>query len=265
MDKKLLAILKNFGLTNYEAEVYGALLSVEEAKVSDLAERVKVPRSQIYLILKRLIDLGLCSEKKGKIKFYSCLPPNIGFRYLLEKEEKELKNKFLLIKELEKIYKQRENKRKFFEFIEVIKGESGREYLTSLVKDAQKEILIFCKYIFKKTKERLEKSYNMEMIALKNKVKVRCLYEKNIFYDPEVFPYIKKLIKNGEEVRVIDYLPINMTVMDDRMATFSLLEENEEDVVIFCVNHPALVKLMKAGFEHYWSRGKEVNSKKEEK
>ncbi|MEO0135771.1 MAG: helix-turn-helix domain-containing protein, partial [candidate division WOR-3 bacterium] len=77
MDKKLFAILKNFGLTNYEAEVYSALLRVDKAKVSDLAEMVSVPRPQIYLILKRLIDLGLCTEKKGKIKYYSSLPPSI--------------------------------------------------------------------------------------------------------------------------------------------------------------------------------------------
>ncbi|MEO0097756.1 MAG: helix-turn-helix domain-containing protein [candidate division WOR-3 bacterium] len=265
MDKKLFAILKNFGLTNYEAEVYSALLKVDKAKVSDLAEMVSVPRPQIYLILKRLIDLGLCTEKKGKIKYYSCLPPNIGLRYLLEKEEKELKNKFSLIKELEKIYKQRENKKKSLEFIEVIKGESGREYLISLLKNAKKEVLIFCKYILKKTKERLEKSYNMEMVALKNNVKVYCLYEKSFFNDPDIFPYIKKLIKNGEKARVIDYLPMNMTVIDEKSATFSLLGEDEEDVVIFYLNHPALITLMKAGFEYYWQKGKEVNLKKEEK
>lgn len=265
MDNKPLTILKSFGLTNYEAEVYSALLKVDKAKVSDLAEVVSVPRPQIYLILKRLIDLGLCTEKKGKIKYYSSLPPSIGLRYLLEKEERELKNKFSLIKELEKIYQKRENKSKSVEFIEVVKGESGREFLISLLKSAQKEVLVFCKYILRKTRERLEKSYNMEMIVLKNKVKVRCLYEKTFFNDPDIFPYIKKLIKNGEKARVIDYLPMNMTVIDDKGATFSLLEEDEEDVVIFCLNHPALVELMKAGFEYYWQKGKEVNFKKEEK
>ncbi|MCS7250358.1 MAG: hypothetical protein NZ608_05450 [candidate division WOR-3 bacterium] len=265
MDKKLFEILKSFGLTNYETEVYGALLKVDKAKVSDLAEMVNVPRPQIYLILKRLIDLGLCAEKKGKIKYYSCLPPQIGFQKLLEKEEAELKKKFSLIKELEKIYKKRENNVKSFGFVEVIKGESGREYLTSLLRKAQQEVLVFCKYILKKTKERLEKSYNMEMEALKNKVKVRCLYERSFFNDPDVFPYIKKLIKNGEEARVIDYLPMNLTIIDNKNATFSLLGEDEEDVVIFLFTHPALLELMKAGFEYYWQKGKKVDLKREEK
>lgn len=265
MDKKLFEILKSFGLTNYEAEIYGALLRVNRAKVSDLAEMVNVPRPQIYLILKRLIDLGLCTEKKGKIKYYSCLPPDIGFRHLLKKEEEELKRKFSLIKELNEIYQNRKDKGKSVEFIEVIKGESGREFLTSLLRKAEKEVLVFCKYILKKTKERLEKSYNMEMEALKNRVKVRCLYEKVLFYDKDIFPYIKKLVRNGEEAKVIDYLPMNMTVIDDKNTTFSLLGEDEEDVVIFSFNHPALIEVMKAGFEFYWSKGKKVNFKKEEK
>uniref|UniRef100_A0A7V3ZV47 TrmB family transcriptional regulator n=1 Tax=candidate division WOR-3 bacterium TaxID=2052148 RepID=A0A7V3ZV47_UNCW3 len=259
MEKDLLTILKNFGLNNYEAEVYSALLKFGEAKVGDLAKKINVPRPQIYLVLKKLMALGLCVEKRGRIKYYLAISPNLALRKILEKEEKELKAKFSLLKELEEIYQKSKKREINFEFIDVLKGKEAREFLTLMVKNAQKEILIFCKYILKKTPERLKEAYDIELMALKKKIGVRCLYEENFLADEEVFAYVKKLIKMGEEARKIDYLPLNMMLIDDKGAAFSLFGEDKEEVVMFMFTHPALIELMRVGFEYYWSMGKEIN------
>jgi sugar-specific transcriptional regulator TrmB len=259
MGKDLLTILKNFGLNNYEAEVYSALLKFGEVKVGDLAKKINVPRPQIYLVLKKLTALGLCAEKSGRIKYYLAISPQLALRRLLENEERKLKEKFSLLKELEAVYQKSKKKNIDFEFIDVLKGKEAREFLTLMLKNAQQEILIFCKYILKKTPERLKESYNVEVSALKKKIKVRCLYEESFLADEDVFAYVKKLIKMGEVARRIDYLPLNMVLIDDKGATFSLFGEDKEDVVMFIFTHPALIQLMRVGFEYYWSMGKEIN------
>jgi hypothetical protein len=50
---------------------------------------------------------------------------------------------------------------------------------------------------------------------------------------------------------------MNMMVVDDRAVLFSLSVE-KTDVTVFVSRHPALVAAMRASFECYWQKGKDL-------
>jgi len=54
-------------------------------------------------------------------------------------------------------------------------------------------------------------------------------------------------------VKVVNSLPMNMLIVDDRAASFSLSHRGNDDVTVFLFNHPILISVMKAGFEYFWA------------
>jgi sugar-specific transcriptional regulator TrmB len=67
--KAVVEMLRDFGLSEYEARVYFVLLTLGEAKVTALTKRAYVPQSKGYEVLDKLIEKGfaeLSSEERPK-------------------------------------------------------------------------------------------------------------------------------------------------------------------------------------------------------
>lgn len=56
--KVVVEMLRDFGLSGYEARMYFVLLTLGEAKVTALTRRAYVPQSKGYEVLDRLIEKG---------------------------------------------------------------------------------------------------------------------------------------------------------------------------------------------------------------
>jgi sugar-specific transcriptional regulator TrmB len=56
--KAVIDMLRDFGLSGYEAKVYFSLLTLGESKVATLTKKVYVPQSKSYEVLNRLIAKG---------------------------------------------------------------------------------------------------------------------------------------------------------------------------------------------------------------
>lgn len=56
--KAVVEMLRDFGLSEYEARMYFVLLTLGEAKVTALTKRAYVPQSKAYEVLERLIEKG---------------------------------------------------------------------------------------------------------------------------------------------------------------------------------------------------------------
>jgi len=53
------------GLSEYEAKIYVSLVEAGQAKARTLSVLSGVPRTKVYSVLKKLIDLGLVTEVPG--------------------------------------------------------------------------------------------------------------------------------------------------------------------------------------------------------
>ncbi len=68
--------LQEIGLNDKESIVYLSLLSVEHASVLDLANKTKIKRPTVYVVLESLLQKGLVSETTvGKKTHYQAEPP----------------------------------------------------------------------------------------------------------------------------------------------------------------------------------------------
>ena len=101
MDKTFLALLKNVGLSENESEVYLALLSMGEASVLEISEKINKNRTHTHDLLHALIDRGLASYviAHNKKQFRASNPEKL-IDYLREKEEKIERQKKEIEKEL---------------------------------------------------------------------------------------------------------------------------------------------------------------------
>ena len=86
MDK---SILKEIGLTDYEAETYLALLANGQMSAYRLAEKAGLYRQVTYDSLKRLAEKGFVSSvQKGKTKLFQAIDPQLILEFLNERTEK---------------------------------------------------------------------------------------------------------------------------------------------------------------------------------
>jgi len=250
-------LLRTLGLSNYEAEVYGALVRVGRAKVQDLARMVRVPRPQIYVALRSLVDRGACTEHRGKVSYYSAVSPAVAFADALSREREELEAKARGVKELAVLFRRPEEEGEHCDFVQVLKGRQIREYMDRIARQAEQEMLVFCKYAQESTPESLEGAVRLERSVLARGVRVRCLYEEEFVRSGELLAVLGRLRKCGEEARVTRELPMNMVIADTRAALFSLTR-TREDVTVFVFNHPALVRALRASFEHHWQGARDI-------
>lgn len=81
-------ILKEIGLTEYESEIYLALLQYGQISAYELAEKTGLYRQATYDALNRLIEKGyVSSSKEGRVQLYKAIDPQLILEYLNEKTE----------------------------------------------------------------------------------------------------------------------------------------------------------------------------------
>src|SRR4030042_3427880 len=80
--------LKQIGLTEKESKIYLALLELEDALVSEIAEKTKINRSLLYSILSGLSEKGLVTYiLKNNTRYYRAIEPQKILSFIEEKEK----------------------------------------------------------------------------------------------------------------------------------------------------------------------------------
>jgi len=81
-------IFKQIGLTDYETEVYLALLTNGQMSAYELAEKAGLYRQVTYDSLKRLMEKGFVSSvQEGKTKLFKAIDPRLILEFLNERTE----------------------------------------------------------------------------------------------------------------------------------------------------------------------------------
>lgn len=101
--------LQEIGLSDKEAAVYLALLATDNSSVVDLAEKTKIKRPTVYVVLETLAKKGLVSETTvGKKTHYQAEPPERLETYVerqkvvLDERSKRLKDIIPQIKSVQR-------------------------------------------------------------------------------------------------------------------------------------------------------------------
>ncbi len=259
---ELIAKLQKLGLSGREAEVYVALLQKNDLTASEISQITTVSRTKIYEILQNLVKKKLCSENyRNGIKVYSCIEPTIAIKNILQNDEAELKKKRDIAKTFEgtlmDLFKLKEKKNDPLDYIEVI-SDIGRlrERWVNIQENTKKELIGFTKppYVIS-----FEDTIEYQEETAVNKVVLRGIYEysyaktKNEKLD--LIKGVTSFQKLGEEVRLINELPMKL-VISDEIVTMFVLENRvslKKGLTAMIVTHPDFAKMMKFVFETYWN------------
>jgi sugar-specific transcriptional regulator TrmB len=174
------SIIKNFGLSDKEAEVYLRVLELGPSSVRTLALQTKINRGTTYDILKSLIQMGLVNYFfKDKNKHFIAEDPSKFKDLLIAQKEKVFETERKLdeiIPELKSIYDNATNKPKvkFYEGVRGIKLVL-EDLLSTSSRSSEKSYLVYSsanirKYLYQSfpefTRERIRRGISVRVLAL---------------------------------------------------------------------------------------------------
>lgn len=247
MNKQL---LHEIGLTEGEIKVYLALLSLGEAKKSELVKESEISSSKIYEICDRLQKKGLIGYIiKGKVRYFKAMEPRRILDFFNEKtsifkEQQEALEK--MIPSLEQKVKHEKTQAVLYEGVSAIKNffkslldelKSGEEY--HIIGVNYGENLPGVKEFFE----------NFHRERAKKKIKVKML----VNHDSKEI--LVKTIKLNSEIRYLpQYLLNNMIILFYKNKSFIFFLA--KDSIGLLIQNKEVTNGFKAYFDAFWKLAK---------
>jgi len=247
--------LSKLGLTQYEIDVYLALVKYGTQGAVDLTKTSGVPFGRIYDVLYQLELKGFVKVILGKPKTFSPVEPKEALKITLKKRKEKLI-------ELEREVDKEANKLSIIYHSTVESKEPaiwiarGRENILGMrmkqISKAKKEIFGFIS-----PDVTTGPIYALERIVsnkIREGVKVRWIENPQT---QEVLDKIKTKIKTGAEVKILPYKGFNMVILDEEQIHIEIKDELYGRTFIIIENSD-LAGLMKEFFEFKWNQAKEI-------
>ncbi|GAB4308798.1 MAG: hypothetical protein Kow0069_07320 [Promethearchaeota archaeon] len=213
------ASLKAIGLTEYEINIYLALVAKGPMNARDLAEASTVPYSRIYNILQLLEDRGfIIKEEESRPSRYFAKSPDEALVFARHQHQEEFnRHAEKILQELTPIYQQKDTPIKIALY--VLRGkESCITRLHGIMKNTQQSF-----YIASSDLEMIQE-LSEELLAMRARGirEIRVLLEERAVNDPECSELVKKLEKVAA-VRTRDQMFGTGVVRDDGEDAFVIL------------------------------------------
>lgn len=130
--------LKSFGLSEKESKTYIACLELGSSLASEISLKSNLPRTLVYDLLERLINLGLISYTiKDHKKYFTAVNPKELLRIIKEKEKsiKEILPRLEILQKIKGIKRPRVN---------IYEGKEGmKAIMNDILRSGAKEIICY--------------------------------------------------------------------------------------------------------------------------
>jgi sugar-specific transcriptional regulator TrmB len=259
--------LLDIGLTEREARVYTTLLTRRMFTASELQEAVNIPRTKIYEVLQKMVNRGICIERKtGRNKIFQAVEPKVALEKIYESYKEDLQKKKELIDNAVKVYTPifKENKEIVnpLDFIYVMydKNEIHKQYTTTL-QNTKYELLTFNKGPYAcDNYHSLSEQVDEETKLLKRGGICRNIYQLSEILEYDwLFDYIKSQVKFGQKAKVIEELPIKMIIFDNEKVMLPLegASGRMQSLTMIYIEHSQLAIASRILFEHLWNQARD--------
>jgi HTH-type transcriptional regulator, sugar sensing transcriptional regulator len=258
-EEELVAELGSLGLNTYEAKAYTALLGKPSWSAPQVADQSGVPRQRIYDILASLSERGLVVTRPSRRGTkYAGVAPDVALPSLLAKEQQRLAvlqaTTTALVEALRSRYVAGQEETSPLEYIEVLRGEVAiSQRFNEIQAHCRREILVFTKPPYAKPPEE-----NVEGLAsLKRHIRACSVYEYEVLRDPSQRAAIADFLRQGEEARFVDHLPMKLVIVDEAIVMFAMEDPvaGRPDLTIMVIENPQLAFALKLAFNTIWAQG----------
>lgn len=256
--KELIDKLKILGFNELECKVYIILLQNQYFTASEISKSAKINRTQIYDILAKLIQRGICTEILGSVKKYTAVEPE----KMLEIFEKEIEAKKSTINELypylQKIYQQNNEKEDPLDFVKVLRTNKNiHENVMQLVRSARESVLVFNKPPYAMSPHQNDE----EIKSLEQGISHKCVYEVEGNNLSDFIARLRYFSQAGEQIRIVPELPLKMIIIDSSFVIFNMQHNSFSGphFTAMMIENSDLAKLLIKTFHIFWQEGKTID------
>ena len=257
-EEQLVRDLAEFGLTRNEARLYLAASGRPAMRAAELAELAEVNRPKAYDALRLLVDKGLFTEEPGRVARFRAADPQTVVQRLraqtIADQASLVQDTSQLVADLFARYYQAPPADDPFDLVEVFRNpEAAWARREAVAAGAEFEVV---------RARRLPPTGTgppaADQVGIRPGVRYRALYEQGFLADPEVRARAAERERLGEEIRVVDQVPLGLCVVDRRKSVLSL---NPTGVAAgagtwVVLEHPALASLLTDAFDVVWAKGR---------
>lgn len=255
--------LADLGLNAYESGVYLALLARSGLTSTEAAARAKVPRQRIYDVIHALELKGLCVVRETNPRTFFPTDPTTALPALSERRAAELERERARMAELAEamalqlgpLFLAGRKENDPLHYVEALAdpnriaaraielAASAKSHVSSLV---ARPLIITP-----------EQNRRFLHVPLERGIRYRALYEQGALEDPELRAWMEELSLKGQEIRLVERLPVKMQLFDDESALLSMQDPvgGEPSFTGLAIRHRGAVALLNLAFERLWDEG----------
>lgn len=275
MDKKAIEALTSFGMTEYEAKVYLALVVKGVQKASALADLSDIPRPHVYSVIKLLHEKGLIIIIPEKVAKYQALPLDTVINKLLDERMASIKSLESIGRDLSSMIKDK-NAATNNDDIEKVQLYNGRWAIIDLLHKMMGRATSSCEIITNDKNFVLTAgAYEQDFATLgKKNVQARLL----VPIEKDTFPMIgnlsrRALIRHLDSMDDLEMLDggdlsgntfLRVVVIDDAEVLFVRAPPGGGEESAIWTSQRELARMIRLMFKHMWRNAPDVDTKKNE-
>ena len=263
-------LLKN-GFNQYHVKAYETLIRNGMLTASEVSRLGKIPQGRVYNVLDFLLDKGLCKVYAGSVKKFVAVDPEIGLKSLFLAKEKEMEELQMLQQDLTNAFVEKTENSNPMDFFQILSSkESQVSKFDELISQSNKQLISFNKkpYAtgFLRSMDEIKRASKPLVKSINNGLESRAIFEAEHEHVDLFIRLIEYYESIGEEVRIVDHLPIKLIISDQKEGMISLKSRDGTSfkLISMIVEHNDLLQALSDLFDLYWEKGKTINEFKKE-
>lgn len=256
-------VLRDLGLTSYEAKAYSVLVQRNASTAVELARSARIPRQRIYDVVDGLVQRGLARPVSGDVVSFAATDPRVAISGLVAEHRQRFSSLALhadaVSEELSGLWDSGQQEQAPMAFVEFLRDPAslGSRFL-ELQRRATESMLLFTRkpYVVDNNEPGLDATRRIAEAG----GDVRCCYEKEVLDSDESVETLKEFAAAGEEGRIVERVPMKLCLVNGTHALFSLTDPVAGGLTAtnVLVEHPDLTSSLTYAFEALWETGRPV-------
>lgn len=245
-------IFTQLGLTNRQAEVYLAIVKLEQPTAKSIAQTLQIARAEVYRATPELQKLGLIKKIITTPTAFKATPLSEGISILLQRNAEKHE---AIRNEAKQFFRNFKNRNR-----EKPNQENAQYYLTSGLKPALRDYLKDlsevqtsrnCIFNWRCILNGINSDFEQHKNALERGVKIRFI--THIPEGEKMTQSIKTLMKTGSfEIKCVSTAPKAFTDIFDKKSVHIITLPNDSGIEVLRSNNPAVIELAQDYFELKW-------------
>ncbi|KRF12319.1 hypothetical protein ASG90_15160 [Nocardioides sp. Soil797] len=243
-------MLQALGISTEETAVYRAVVRLGEARLIDVGTTVGEAVKDVGAAVARLESLGLVARNPDDVVV--AVRPDMAIDALVAERENELQRAVLAARAIADEFRAEQREEPSYGVADIVRGRSALQArYRQLQLGAREEVLTFDRPPYVATLGVNED----EVEHLTRGARSRGLYDTTAFDVPGQLDWLAAAAEAGEEARVIDGLPLKMSIADRRVALIPLTMDAESvGSMGLLIGPSALLDALVMLFEALWER-----------